>query len=259
MHDADDDILTLVLDVVPPEAGGLSLDVATPPSVEMLHSDGTRDPTQTFRGTSAHLNLLLADLWFAAAPQYSGAVEIRATVRDDPLRCVANVTDGCERGTNATAAAVLRVFVRRHNQAPFVHVIQGPVGAASDANHIEGFAEVGDPDADGADLGVDASTGLPIEPRLVVTVTAQKGLVSLETRDARLSFIEGTGIEDRRVVVDASVAALNDALSVLTYACAGCALGTADEITVEVDDGGFAGLGGALTASGKVAVTIVGR
>lgn len=259
VHDADDDILTLVLDVVPPEAGGLSLDVATPPSVEMLHSDGTRDPTQTFRGTSAHLNLLLADLWFAAAPQYSGAVEIRATVRDDPLRCVANVTDGCERGTNATAAAVLRVFVRRHNQAPFVHVIQGPVGAASDANHIEGFAEVGDPDADGADLGVDASTGLPIEPRLVVTVTAQKGLVSLETRDARLSFIEGTGIEDRRVVVDASVAALNDALSVLTYACAGCALGTADEITVEVDDGGFAGLGGALTASGKVAVTIVGR
>ena len=106
--------------VVPREAGGLSLDVAPPPSIEVLEGDLTQDPSQTFRGTSAHLNLLLADLWFAAAPKYAGAVEIQASVRDDPLRCVANVTDGCERGENATGVATVRVFVRRHNQAPTV-------------------------------------------------------------------------------------------------------------------------------------------
>ena len=41
--------------------------------------------------------------------------------------------------------------------------------------------------------------------------------MSLGATDARLSFIEGTGVEDRRVVVDASVAALNDALGVVTW------------------------------------------
>ena len=33
----------------------------------------------------------------------------------------------------------------------------------------------------------------------------------------------------------------------------------ADEITVEVDDGGFSGIGGPLTASGTVEVSIVRR
>ena len=153
----------------------------------------------------------------------------------------------------------MRVFVRRHNQAPFVHVIKGPIGALADGwNRFEGFASIGDPDADDADLGLDASTGLRIEPRLVVTVTAQKGVVSLGATDARLSFIEGTGVEDRRVVVDASVAALNEALGVVTYECAGCELGS-DTISVEVDDGGFSGLGGPMTAAATVEVTFVGR
>jgi len=259
VHDADDDVLTLVLDVLPREAGGLSLDVAPPPSIEVLAGDLTRDSTQTFRGTSAQLNLLLADLWFVAAPQYAGAVEIQASVRDDPLHCIANVTDGCERGENATGVATMRVFVRRHNQAPTVSLVKGPIGASADGwNRFEGFASIGDPDADDADLGVDASTGLRIEPRLVVTVTVQKGVVSLGATDARLSFIEGTGVEDRRVVVDASVEALNDALGVVTYACENCELGS-DTISVEVDDGGFSGLGGPLTASGSVEVSIVRR
>merc|ERR1711871_58685 len=259
VHGADDDILTLVLDVLPREAGGLSLDVAPPPSIEVLAGDLTMDETQTFRGTSGHLNLLLADLWFVAAPQYAGAVEIKAEVRDDPLRCVANATDGCERGENATGVATMRVFVRRQNQPPFVSLVKGPIGASADGwNRFEGFASIGDPDADDAELGVDAATGLRIEPRLVVTVTVEKGVVSLGATDARLSFIEGTGVEDRRVVVDASVEALNEALGVVTYACENCELGS-DAISVEVDDGGFSGLGGALTASGTVEVSIVRR
>ena len=153
----------------------------------------------------------------------------------------------------------MRVFVRRHNQAPTVSVVKGPIGASADGwNRFEGFASIGDPDADDAELGVDASTGLRIEPRLIVTVTVQKGVVSLGATDARLSFIEGTGVDDRRVVVDASVAALNDALGVVTYECAGCELGS-DTISVEVDDGGFTGLGGALTAMATVEVSIVRR
>ena len=105
---------------------------------------------------------------------------------------------------------------------------------------------------------MDASTGLRIEPRLVTTLTVQKGVVSLGATDARLSFIEGTGVDDRRVVVDASVAALNEALGVVTYACENCELGS-DTISVEVEDGGFSGLGGPLTASGSVEVSIVRR
>merc|ERR1712072_1156894 len=164
-----------------------------------------------------------------------------------------------EIGENATGVATMRVFFRRQNQAPFVSLVKGPIGASADGwNRFEGFASVGDPDADDADLGVDASTGLPIEPRLVMTLTAQKGVVSLGATDSRLSFIEGTGVEDRRVVVDASVAALNEALAVVTYECAGCELGS-DTISVEVDDGGFSGLGGRLTATATVEVSIVRR
>ena len=51
---------------------------------------------------------------------------------------------------------------------------------------------------------------------------------------------------------------MNEALGVVTYACENCELGS-DEITVEVDDGGFTGLGGALAASGTVEVSIVRR
>ena len=161
------------------------------------------------------------------APLSSG----RDHVGDDPLRCVANVTDGCERGENATGAATMRVFVRRHNQAPFVHVIKGPVGASSEGwNRFEGFASVGDPDADAADLGVDASTGLLVEPRVVVTVGA-KGVVSLGATDARLSFIEGPA-EDRRVVAHTWWGAERGAAP-----RGNCELVRRD--TVEVDDGGF--------------------
>ena len=141
--------------------------------------------------------------------------------------------------------ATVRVFVRRHNQAPTVSVIKDPVGASSRRwPPLRGLREsIGDPDADDADSGRGRRTGLRIEPRLVVTVTVEKGVVSLGATDARLSFIEGTGVADRRVVVDASVAALNDALGVVTYACENCELGS-DEITVEVDDGGFGGRAG---------------
>ena len=53
-------------------------------------------------------------------------------------------------------------------------------------------------------------------------------------------------------------AALNEALGVVTYECAGCELGS-DTISVEVDDGGFSGLGGPMTAAATVEVSIVRR
>ena len=86
----------------------------------------------------------------------------------------------------------------------------------------------------------------------------QKGVVSLGATDARLSFIEGTGVEDRRVVVDASVAALNEALGVVTYECEGASSG-ATRSSVEVDDGGLFWFGGRLTAAATVEVSIVRR
>ena len=114
VHDADDDVLTLVLDVLPREAGGLSLDVAPPPAIEVLEGDLTMDSTQTFRGTSS------ASEFAAGRPMVRGGAAVcrersrsGQSVRDDPLRCVANVTDGCERGENATGVATVRVFVRR--------------------------------------------------------------------------------------------------------------------------------------------------
>ena len=53
---------------------------------------------------------------------------------------------------------------------------------------------------------------------------------------------------------------MNAALDVLTYECRsadGCGLGF-DLIRISVDDGGFSGSGGALTASAVLNVTVVG-
>ena len=107
---------------------------------------------------------------------------------------------------------------------------------------------------------MDPYSGARVEARLTVTVRADRGRVSLASASAALSFLKGEGFADREVIVDGPMAALNEALSVVTYECRaadGCGLG-ADAVRVSVDDGGFSGAGGALRASGELAVTVVG-
>ena len=90
-----------------------------------------------------------------------------------------------------------------------------------------------------------------------MTVVAQKGVVSLGATDARLSFIEGTGVEDRRVVVDASVEALNEALGVDDGGlgvCGTASLGCRRRRPSSVDDGGGVVWAGPLPGAVEVSI-----
>ncbi|KAK7242594.1 hypothetical protein SO694_00016060 [Aureococcus anophagefferens] len=264
--------LHMTLTVDPPEAGGLTLGDLR--GCTLLDGDGVRDAKLDLRGSRDELNGAMEDLSFEARDGFHGRAIVFASVKDDAPRCpAANATDGtrgpnataddCVRGFNATAYGNATVFVRKRNLPPSIVVARGPVGAAPDATPtlIRKAAVVDDPDATETNFGVDPTTGLRVAPRLVVTVASARGRVSLAATDAALSFLEGEGTQDRRTVFDGALPDLNRALATLAYECwslDGCAAGEADAINVTVDDGGFSGYGGALTASGSIPVVLVG-
>ena len=264
--------LHMTLTVDPPEAGGLTLGDLR--GCTLLDGDGVRDAKLDLRGSRDELNGAMEDLSFEARDGFHGRAIVFASVKDDAPRCpAANATDGtrgpnataddCVRGFNATAYGNATVFVRKRNLPPSIVVARGPVGAAPDATPtlIRKAAAVDDPDATETNFGVDPTTGLRVAPRLVVTVASARGRVSLAATDAALSFLEGEGTQDRRTVFDGALPDLNRALATLAYECwslDGCAAGDADAINVTVDDGGFSGYGGALTASGSIPVVLVG-
>ncbi|KAH8067655.1 hypothetical protein JL721_7504 [Aureococcus anophagefferens] len=264
--------LHMTLTVDPPEAGGLTLGDLR--GCTLLDGDGVRDAKLDLRGSRDELNGAMEDLSFEARDGFHGRAIVFASVKDDAPRCpAANATDGtrgpnataddCVRGFNATAYGNATVFVRKRNLPPSIVVARGPVGAAPDTTPtlIRKAAVVDDPDATETNFGVDPTTGLRVAPRLVVTVASARGRVSLAATDAALSFLEGEGTQDRRTVFDGALPDLNRALATLAYECwslDGCAAGEADAINVTVDDGGFSGYGGALTASGSIPVVLVG-
>ena len=206
--------------------------------------------------------MLLADVYFDAAPNFYGEASVQAFVEDEMPRCATNATDGCVRGVVGRADATLGIFVRKRNDPPFVDVRSGAFGAAPDGSEliIRDFAVVGDPDANETGFGRDPVTGRSVEARLTLTLEATRGRVSLASRSPELSFVVGEGVRDRRAVVDGPLSALNAALSVVTYQCFpadGCGLGE-DVVTATIDDNGHSGSGGAKTASGELRVTVVG-
>ncbi|KAH8058021.1 hypothetical protein JL722_6567 [Aureococcus anophagefferens] len=263
--------LHMTLTVDPPEAGGLTLGDLR--GCTLLDGDGVRDAKLDLRGSRDELNGAMEDLSFEARDGFHGRAIVFASVKDDAPRCpAANATDGtrgpnataddCVRGFNATAYGNATVFVRKRNLPPSIVVARARQrGADATPTLIRKAAVVDDPDATETNFGVDPTTGLRVAPRLVVTVASARGRVSLAATDAALSFLEGEGTQDRRTVFDGALPDLNRALATLAYGCwslDGCAAGEADAINVTVDDGGFSGYGGALTASGSIPVVLVG-
>ena len=237
-----------------------------------LDGDGFRDARLEVRGSQDEVNAALSDVVFDARDGFFGRATVSATVRDDAPRCPPHnasdargrnaTADDCVRGLNGSASGEVTVFVRKRNDPPFVTVPRGPFGAAPGATPtlIRGIA-VGDPDANETTFGVDATTGALVPPRLLVTVEATRGRLSLAATDAALSFLVGEGTQDRRTVVDAALPDLNRALATLAYECwavDGCAAPGDDAVSITIDDGGYSGYGGPMTASATIPVLLVG-
>ena len=121
------------------------------------------------------------------------------------------------------------------------------------------------------------SFGFTLSAPVTITISAVLGRVTFKDRSG-LVFVQGTGLYDRYVVTRGGLMLVNKKLggalgvggkatpgdgrrlSELQYSCFvadGCSVGGADTITIVVNDEGFYGSGGPLTATATVAVNLI--
>ncbi|MBX9582155.1 MAG: hypothetical protein K2X87_17765 [Gemmataceae bacterium] len=211
------------------DAGTLTL--ATTAGLTFITGDGTADPTMTFTGTLASLNAALAGLTYSRPTGAYASATITVTVDDQG-----------NTGTGGPLTATATVTVQFLNQPPSVTV---PGGQVTDSGGTLTFSAgngnavaVADPDA-GAN---------PVK----LTLAADAGTLTLSTT-AGLTFLTGDGTADPTIVATGTLTSLNAALAGLAYITPlnDYRLVT---LTVTVDDQGYTGTGGPLTATATVPV-----
>ena len=259
---------------------------------ETLYFDGSDEDESplpsgvlNFNGTAANINRAMRNLRYRGISGRVGQDVIRITVRDDAGPCPGdfnfsassvnisaatgiNETAGitaapCALGGPLTTESAIQVFLFAINRAPSVNVpprAQTTVDALRPAEiGAGGGLSVEDPDA--RETAYYSAGGLRIEGPVSVVVVCERGRVSLGAR-GRLSFSEGEGVSDPVMRFSGGIDDANQALETLTYRCSssqGCGAGT-HSIAVTVDDNGFTGKGGPLsaTATFDVEVSIAG-
>lgn len=237
-----------------------------------------------FNGTAADINRAMRNLRYRGLPGRVGPDAIRITVTDDPLPCPGdfngsvsdfnttaatgvNGTSGavaapCSLGGPLTTDGVIEVYMSPVNHPPWVTV--PPDGAITrttvDALHAAdigagGALSVEDPDV--RDTAYYSAGGLRIEGPVTVAVSATSGRLSLDVRGG-LSFAEGEGVSDPVLRFSGGIDDANRALATVSYRCSstnGCGAGT-HNVTVSVDDNGFTGKGGAMSANATFSVQV---
>ena len=89
-------------------------------------------------------------------------------------------------------------------------------------------------------------------------MSAIYGVLTFHIRDG-VVFTKGKGREDRNIILRGALDKVNNVLSYLNYACTvqyGCTGGISDVLTITVDDEGYVGHGGPLTATSTIAITV---
>merc|ERR1711959_295752 len=92
---------------------------------------------------------------------------------------------------------------------------------------------------------------------LKLTLSAAHGRMSLQNLQG-LQMVQGDGLSNRYIECLGSLTSLNSAVDNMIYRCAHdekCSTGT-DVIVVHVNDNGFTGTGGALTATKNIQIAI---
>ncbi|CAN0381630.1 unnamed protein product [Hapterophycus canaliculatus] len=223
----------------------------------------------------------MRDLRYRGLPGRVGEDAIRITVTDDPGACPGdynvsasaynatwsaglNATAGksgwqtqCALGGAQTTHSEIKVFLSAVNRPPSVHVPTAEIVTTVDAEQAAGISALSVEDPDVRETAYYSAGGLRIEGPVTVGVVCASGHVSLGARGG-LSFSEGQGLSDPVVRFSGAIDDANRALAALSYRCSslyGCGPGTHD-IVVYVDDNGFTGKGGALSANATFTVRV---
>lgn len=195
--------------------------------------DGTDDATMTFKGTLAAINAALDTLSFNPTLNFNGNGTLKVDVDD---------LGSTGTGGNKTATGSETITVNAVNDGP---TITAPATVTTPEDTQLVFS--------GANLisiaDVDAGTG-----SLQVTLAVLHGTISL-SGTAGLTFTTGDGTNDASMTFKGTLSSINSALSGMKYNPT-AAFNGADTLSINVDDQGNTGSGGAKTASQNVGITV---
>ncbi|MDP1823041.1 MAG: Ig-like domain-containing protein [Archangium sp.] len=211
-----------------------SLTLGTPGAVTFGVGDGTADATMTFSGTLVELNTALNGTRFTATPNFAGAASVKISTND----LGSSGIGGVKQDVDTVVITVAGV-----NDAP-VLALPGPQSTNEDAPKVFSVAT-------GSVIGVTDVDAASLE----MTLTVTNGVLTLGNR-AGLAFQAGDGVSDPTVTFTGPVAAMNTALSGLTFVPNLNYFGAA-QLSLSTTDQGSSGTGGALTAAGVVAITVL--
>jgi ELWxxDGT repeat protein/VCBS repeat-containing protein len=212
--DVSNGSLTVAVSAV---SGLLSLESLT--GLTFTTGDGTQDNTLIFQGTQSAVNTALSSLTYRPNANFGGTDTIAVSV-----------SDGGNTGTGIplSDSKSIAVNVLGINNAPVIALPTGTPAVDSGINlTLSGFS-VNDPDASGGTLSV--------------TLFAENGVLSLRSL-AGLQITQGTGTQNNRITFTGSIAAINDALSQVTYRSYAGFTNAFDRITLSVNDNGNTGIG----------------
>jgi len=222
--DAGTGELTVSLDV---DNGILTLNQTS----GLTFNPGAGSPGRTlgFRGTLAAINNALASLTYRGNANFSGSDSLRINVNDNGFT---------GNGTPQSDAETIAITITAVNDAPVI-TVPGTQSGRENTNLIINGISVTD---------VDLGNGT-----LSVALIAS-GSLSLSSVEG-LNFAEGDGIQDSSMLFSGSLAAVNAALSGLTYRGITDFNGE-DTIEISVNDNGFSGFGLARGDSQSIVVNV---
>lgn len=192
--------------------------------------------TVTLTGTIAELNAALYGLRYAPQSGFSGADTLTVTVNDNGHGGAGGAQTATQFVPIAVASLNQAPVLDLHNHDSFVVAINTQTALAS---VLGGAITVSDADSGGGSESV--------------TVSAAHGGVRLTTLGG-VTITSGSDFS-ASVSFSGTIAQLNAALAGLAYVPATGFTGE-DTLSITINDGGHTGLGGALSASASVAITV---
>jgi len=237
--------------------GTMSLDHPNLSSVPALEVKTSPDnQTMAIVGTVDSLNNAARHIVFSANTEESGLTSLNITICEGNCGW-ANVrppSRGC-------VEAQINIFVSAQNNPPMIsitHETEQPIKVGLNSKEVP-IATIVVDDSDLQDNMILDPFQRRSEGFLTVRLEASAGKLSLHSLHG-LSFLHGTGVLNRAFSFMGQLREVNRALSTLYFTCLegldGCAEGKVS-VEVLVNDNGFSGTGGPLTASTNIDLIVI--
>jgi ELWxxDGT repeat protein/VCBS repeat-containing protein len=209
------------------------LSLGSTSGITLITGTGSQDRNVTFSGTLSQINAALNNLVYRGGQEFSGTDLITVSVNDG-----GNTGSGVPLSDTKT----LVLTVNSVNDQPLLTVPSAQTVNENTNLRITGIA-VRDVDA-----GLDGN--------LTVSLSAASGTLSLNST-AGLAFSSGNGTQNSSMIFRGNLAAINNALSALTYR-GNANFNGSDSILLSVNDNGNTGFGIALSDTQTIAVNVLG-